>query len=78
VSKYKGQDKAVGDLCQRLFKSRKAHAWPPLVEVQSNWPALYDAAREGLEVLPDVNMAVEWVNLYIQGLTPVNKQTDEA
>jgi hypothetical protein len=51
--------------CLRLFDYRKAHVWPPTVVEGADWSTLYADAAEGLDVLPDVTPAVEWVNKFI-------------
>ncbi|CDK01074.1 conserved hypothetical protein [Microbacterium sp. C448] len=52
--------------CTRLFTYRAAHEWPPVVVVNDNWDTLYDASSEGVEVIPDVAVAAEWANDFIQ------------
>lgn len=48
--------------CLRLFDYRRLHAWPPSVEVGVGWDDLYEAAIEGIDVLPDIGEAVAWTN----------------
>ncbi len=48
--------------CLRLFAYRRRHAWPPIVEVDAEWGDLYEAAIEGVDVLPDIEAAVARVN----------------
>lgn len=52
----------VGPIAIRLFAARQAHAWPPVVVAHDGWATLYTAAAEGLDVLPDVELAVVWTN----------------
>lgn len=54
--------RAVGLVVRRLFRSRGAHPWPPVVMAHADWPALYVEAAEGLDVIGDVDGAVRWVN----------------
>ncbi|MFJ6537868.1 nucleotidyl transferase AbiEii/AbiGii toxin family protein [Paenarthrobacter sp. NPDC091711] len=51
--------------CVRLFGYRRAHAWPPSAVEGPDWPNLYTVAAEGLDVLPDVAPAIEWLNKFI-------------
>jgi hypothetical protein len=48
--------------CLRLFDYRRRHAWPPTIEVDAEWGDLYEAAIEGINVLPDIDAAVAWTN----------------
>jgi len=48
--------------CLRLFDYRRRHAWPPTIEVDAEWGDLYEAAIEGVGVLPDIDAAVAWTN----------------
>jgi Nucleotidyl transferase AbiEii toxin, Type IV TA system len=61
-------DAAVAEASRRLFAFRRAHAFPPAVAIGEGWGPLYDEAAEGLDVLPDVQDAVGWVNDYIARL----------
>ncbi|MFJ4171477.1 nucleotidyl transferase AbiEii/AbiGii toxin family protein [Paenarthrobacter sp. NPDC089714] len=51
--------------CVRLFDYRRTHAWPPSVVEGTDWATLYSEAAEGLDVLPDVATAIEWLNEFI-------------
>ena len=59
---------AVAALARRLFASRRSHGFPPTVTVNPGWDTLYAEAAIGLDVLPDVEEAVEWVNSYVARL----------
>lgn len=48
--------------CERLFRARQSHAWPPDVVAHEGWPELYAEAAEDLDVLDDVHAAVAWAN----------------
>lgn len=48
--------------CLRLFDYRRRHAWPPTIVVDAEWDDLYEAAIEGVDVLPDIDAAVAWTN----------------
>lgn len=51
--------------CARLFDYRKAHAWPPSIVEGPDWVTLYAEAAEGLDVVPDVAAAIEWLKQFI-------------
>lgn len=51
--------------CVRLFDYRRQQAWPPVMAVREGWGSLYVAAAEDLDVLPNVETAVSWVNAFI-------------
>lgn len=53
------------EVCRRLFAYRNQQNWPPVIEGGESWDGLYDAARDGLDVVPSVVEAVEWVNKLI-------------
>lgn len=55
--------------CLRLFDYRRGHAWPPTIEVDAEWGDLYQAAIEGVDVLPDVEAAVAWVSVLVRRIT---------
>lgn len=58
--------KIVGELCRKLFKYRKVHAWPPAIEKGELWNRVYEEQKGDLPVLPTVDEAVEWANALIQ------------
>lgn len=51
--------------CLRLFDYRRAHVWPPTVVEGVDWVTLYAEAAEGLDVIPDVSPAIEWLSKFI-------------
>jgi hypothetical protein len=55
-------------VCARLFDYRGQQAWPPSVVKGSDWDALYEEQREGLDVLPTADDAVEWVNALVRAI----------
>jgi len=55
-------------VCNRLFVSRKQHSWPPEIKIGENWDALYANQLHGLDVLQNVNDAIEWTNRLIQSI----------
>ena len=58
---------ATSDIARRIFSSRHAQAWPPTVTVYSQWDTtIYTAEAEGLDVLPNVELAVERSNKLIR------------
>lgn len=61
----KGEDldfARVNATCVRLFEYRRQQAWPPTIELGAGWATLYEAAVEDVDVLPDAEAAVPWVN----------------
>lgn len=56
----------VNATCVRLFEYRHRQAWPPTIEIAAGWGVLYAAAIEDVDVLPDVDAAVDWVNKLIR------------
>ena len=53
---------AVGVTARRLFTSRRAQEWPPVIVAHEGWDTLYAEAAVDLGVLPDVGAAVVWAN----------------
>ena len=51
--------------CERLFASRRAHAWPPTIEAGPTWSTIYSAAADGVECRATLADAVEWANSWI-------------
>jgi len=58
----------VAETAVRLFTFRQQHPWPATVVPADGWGARYADAAEGLDVLPDVAQAAEWVNGYLTRL----------
>jgi hypothetical protein len=58
----------TADVCRRLFRSRRKHAWPPVVLAYDGWAEKYDEQRRNLDVKPTVAEAVIWVNTFITDL----------
>lgn len=52
-------------ICHRLFAYRKMQEWPPTITENDGWASLYREQSKGIEVLPDINSAVEWANRLI-------------
>lgn len=52
--------------CVRLFEYRRQQAWPPIIVSGDGWPTLYEAAVEDIDVLPNADDAVAWVNGFVQ------------
>lgn len=57
--------------CLRLFEYRRRQAWPPAIEAGADWDTLYKAAIEDIDVLPDVEGAVRWVNQFVQRIESI-------
>jgi hypothetical protein len=51
--------------CIRLFDYRNDHAWPPAAADGADWVTLYAEAADGLDVVADVDGAIEWLNEFI-------------
>ena len=58
--------KRTRDICRKLFKYRKVHAWPPKAVKNDGWNEIYSAQSRGLSVLPTVDEAVAWANGLIE------------
>ncbi|WIY83887.1 nucleotidyl transferase AbiEii/AbiGii toxin family protein [Propionimicrobium sp. PCR01-08-3] len=56
----------VAATCVRLFDYRQQQAWPPVIAGSNNWTTLYAEAAEGLNVIPAVEEAVDWVNEFVR------------
>lgn len=52
-------------VCVRLFAYRKAQAWPPVVAAGDGWETLYTEQARGLDVLQDLDEAIEWANALV-------------
>lgn len=55
----------VAATCSRLFEYRRQQEWPPVVVAGQRWDMLYTEAVEGLDVLPILDEAIEWVNEFV-------------
>jgi gamma-glutamyl phosphate reductase len=55
----------------RLFEYRRQQPWPPVIAVGKDWDTLYAAAVEDIDVLPDVDDAVSWLNTFIARIDQV-------
>jgi hypothetical protein len=53
---------AAGVTASRLFASRRAQSWKPVVVAYDGWESIYAAAAEGLDVLETVEQAIAWAN----------------
>jgi len=63
-------DVKVLNACERLFRFRNTHSWPPAVIPGPSWSTIYAEAAEGLGLL-SFDDAVVWVNEYIKSLSGV-------
>ena len=52
----------VSDLCCKLFRYRKVHTWPPVIEKGDTWDRVYDEQKGSLPVLQTVDEAIIWAN----------------
>lgn len=57
----------VKAICVRLFDYRRQQDWPPYIVAGHNWEHGYDAAAEGLDVLP-FSDALVWADGLIQAI----------
>lgn len=58
----------VKNTCVKLFKYRKAQAWPCSIEVHEGWPRLYESQAQGLPVLENVEDAVAWARDFVRDI----------
>lgn len=66
----------VAETARRLFISRNAQAWPPRIRTRPTWPELYEAAAVDLDVLPDLEAAVDWTNNLILAIDAACPRTE--
>jgi hypothetical protein len=59
----------LGATAERLFAARRSHPWPPTVVAYEGWATIYAEAADGLEVIDNVDDAVEWANDFIARAT---------
>ena len=52
----------TSEICRKLFRYRKVHAWPPTIVKGETWEASYNEQKGDLPVLPTVDEAVKWAN----------------
>lgn len=60
----------VREACERLFRSRQGHEWPPTVTPRDGWEDRYARELEGVEadVHDDLDSAVQWSNELIRAI----------
>ena len=56
----------TSELCRKLFKYRKVHAWPPRITLGETWESAYNGQKGNLPVLPTVDEAIVWANELIE------------
>ena len=59
----------VAQTAQRLFTSRRSHPWPPIIVAYEGWDTIYAEAADGLNVIDNINDAIEWANNFIARAT---------
>lgn len=59
----------VKTTCARLFEYRGQQVWPPTVVSGDGWATLYEAAVEDIDVIPNVDGAVAWVNEFVRHIS---------
>lgn len=37
-------------------------AWPPVIARNNNWESIYSEAAKGLDVIQDIDDAIDWAN----------------
>ncbi|MEX0426063.1 nucleotidyl transferase AbiEii/AbiGii toxin family protein [Nocardioides sp. DS6] len=52
--------------CERLFEYRRQQAWPPVIAGGAGWATLYQAATEDVDVVGDIDAALDWVNGFVK------------
>ena len=57
----------VRETCERPFRSRTGHDWPPTITARQGWPLRYSEERAHVEadVHEDLDQAVAWANEFI-------------
>ena len=70
----------IARICRRLFAYRNMQEWPPTIVVGEGWQRLYDDQRDGLDVIANVEEAVEWGNGLIRKIVEFGDlcSTDES
>jgi hypothetical protein len=63
--------------CLRLFEYRQKHIWPPLVVANESWRAVYEEAREDLDVISDLDEAIDWANGFITRIDQSDSSRDD-
>lgn len=59
----------VRETCERLFRSRQAHVWPPEVVPGPTWAGLYATAADGIPgIAAGADAAVLWVRQFIDDI----------
>lgn len=64
------------ETCERLFAYRHAQIWPTPIVKNKGWEGLYSAQAEGLDVLQDIDDAIEWANRLIADIASACGQAD--
>lgn len=55
----------INETCKRLFSYRRSQSWPSKVIKSEGWDRLYSERANGLNVMQDVDEAIEWANRFI-------------
>ena len=55
----------IDDTCKRLFAYRKLQKWPCTITKNERWGQLYDEARAGLDVVENIDDAIQWANDFV-------------
>lgn len=65
----RGEELDMGQIratCERLFEYRRQQAWPPVIERGAGWGAVYQTATEDVDVVDDIDAALDWVNGFVE------------
>ena len=56
----------TASVCRELFRYRRKQPWPSFVVKNDNWDVAYADQKDGLNVLPTVDDAIDWTNELIK------------
>ena len=56
----------TASVCRELFRYRRKQPWPSFVVKNDNWDVAYANQKDGLNVLPTVDDAIDWTNELIK------------
>lgn len=59
---YTGPLTRLRATCERVFTARQRHPWPPVITARDGWPERYPTQAAGLDVIEDLDGAIEHLN----------------
>lgn len=65
----------VKNICMRLFDYRNRQPWPPSIQKAENWSDMYEAQSENVDVIKDIDDALDWVNGLVDDISNAASQT---